>query len=1341
MKMTTRCGLRKVECFLGVASVCGTARGVAVMALLTLGVLWSPPACAAAVEVIPFYDWPPTAGSPVSDVQSFRVSPDGSTAVFVADLEANEVLALYAVAVNGSSSAVKLYDPIRNTDYVPFDFAITPDGRRVVFADNWSGDEDKELFSVPTDGGTEPLSLHRIEADLHFGPDSPLLHSDRNSYQMAQFTPDGMRLVYCFDTSYGAAGYAYAAEIDGSSAPLLLSDQLPCDYGFTDTHILSMSSDGKWVVIAPRGWFSNPDYGILTMPMDGHSPALNLSAQGEYCTDSISISPDGKTVLFRMFAEYESAYYIAPIDGTTLPHKVETVPPILKSSCPYAPEAIWTPDSKRLVYYGKEGDAEGIYSVPVDGSAPATKVCGPMDLPETFDLRPWSFSSDGATLVFRDAEGTLYSGPIAGTGVPTQVSGESGARDGAYEITTDDSRVIYWRSVLASELQQLQTAGEIYSAPLDGGSPPVDLGPIHIQRTRTHGMQDFVLSEDRVVYASLNPESGAVELRSAPVSGNAPPVVLNGPLCTGGDVVEFGITPGNPYIAYLADQDEDETFELYSVPVSGGTPVKISGSSLRLYPHVLPDQYAATPDSKNIVFLYGEDQTGPLFSVPSDASAPPVELSDDGLVSDFALSPDSQSVAFESDGVSYLTSVNGSDAPTSVGRAGRILRFGSDSQTVLFQGEREVWVPDPPPDPPTFPDKSYYYTEVYVSAFTVGGVLDELFVDFSYAIDPTGKWLIVGTYPGLTVHGVDGESRAVPVGISDYHPLTVSPDGQWIIFRDIWSGLLYSIHPDGVSQPIALTGDLGYVESVQVSSDNQWVMFRTVKYGQYAERLFSVPVDGSKPPVLFASRLEDTEPAFSELLTPDGRRVVYRSGDALYSARTDGGASAVLLSGSEHVKDFRVTPDSQRAVYLADTGEADELFNVGLNGLTVPIKLNAPLSQGAKVAALKGFPFCISPTGNSVSFSVFQRTDGEQGTYGLFSVATSGGEAIKRSSDVTQTDGAGIWLGPNLVYADICVSPETGGLYLSKMSTFVLLPGEDAAFSGPIGGPFSPEYFEYTLANEGVEPLDYSVSVDGQGVVLKRSTDPVASAQITGTLEGGVSMNVYVLPDAEYAATLERGEYEYTILFADSTTATPTATRIAKLSITGITVPDCTSLAQEEAETLIEEVGLVIGRVIEESSATIPAGQVITQDPVPGAVVPDATSVQLTISKGSGTGGLQVEIQPEEACTDGARWRIDGGAWQESGKSTLTLAVGTHLVEFKEIEVAQYFGCYRSIAKWGTPESQTVVIEADETMKVTGTYVWSEKALGAAIGSPGDLVVLAASVGIFFVLKQKVCPK
>ncbi|SYZ72225.1 exported hypothetical protein [Candidatus Zixiibacteriota bacterium] len=85
------------------------------------------------------------------------------------------------------------------------------------------------------------------------------------------------------------------------------------------------------------------------------------------------------------------------------------------------------------------------------------------------------------------------------------------------------------------------------------------------------------------------------------------------------------------------------------------------------------------------------------------------------------------------------------------------------------------------------------------------------------------------------------------------------------------------------------------------------------------------------------------------------------------------------------------------------------------------------------------------------------------------------------------------------------------------------------------------------------------------------------------------------------------------------------------------------------------------------------------------------------------TGSLQVTLEPDGAITAGAQWRVDGGAWHNSGYTQTGLKVGQHEVSFN------------SIVDWTAPSPQTVTINDNLLTTATGTYVQHTGALTVTI--------------------------
>jgi hypothetical protein len=119
------------------------------------------------------------------------------------------------------------------------------------------------------------------------------------------------------------------------------------------------------------------------------------------------------------------------------------------------------------------------------------------------------------------------------------------------------------------------------------------------------------------------------------------------------------------------------------------------------------------------------------------------------------------------------------------------------------------------------------------------------------------------------------------------------------------------------------------------------------------------------------------------------------------------------------------------------------------------------------------------------------------------------------------------------------------------------------------------------------------------------------------------------------------------------------------------------------------------------SGWTTPANQTVT--------VSANSTATATGTYGAQFGSLQVTISPAGAVSGGAQWRVDSGAYQNSGATVSNLSVGAHTLEFKPI------------SGWTTPSSQTVTINNNATTSASGTYV--------ATASTGSLQVTISPAG------------
>jgi len=78
----------------------------------------------------------------------------------------------------------------------------------------------------------------------------------------------------------------------------------------------------------------------------------------------------------------------------------------------------------------------------------------------------------------------------------------------------------------------------------------------------------------------------------------------------------------------------------------------------------------------------------------------------------------------------------------------------------------------------------------------------------------------------------------------------------------------------------------------------------------------------------------------------------------------------------------------------------------------------------------------------------------------------------------------------------------------------------------------------------------------------------------------------------------------------------------------------------------------------------------------------------------SGIGWLWVTIVPGDVVAAGAQWRVDGGAWQESGTIMTDLTAGAHTVNFS------------SVTYYDTSADQVVTISPNQLTVVQGAYTY-----------------------------------
>ena len=235
---------------------------------------------------------------------------------------------------------------------------------------------------------------------------------------------------------------------------------------------------------------------------------------------------------------------------------------------------------------------------------------------------------------------------------------------------------------------------------------------------------------------------------------------------------------------------------------------------------------------------------------------------------------------------------------------------------------------------------------------------------------------------GRVVYGVDNDLYSVPVE----GPKTAS----------------VKLHTGGIN--------IGYIT---ISPDSSRVVYPVIDEDNIfaARELYSIPIGGYEGE---AERLNKEMVALGSVdyyyivVSPDSQHVVYRADqetfavDELYSVPIDGPASegvklnsALPEGGDVDFKNFAVSPDSSRVVYVADQeiDEVDEIFSVPITGpATSGVKLNDPLPLGGDVENFK-----INPNSSSVIYRADQETND---ILELYNVPIKGGSRVKLNHEM-----------------------------------------------------------------------------------------------------------------------------------------------------------------------------------------------------------------------------------------------------------------------------------------------------------------------------------------------------
>lgn len=361
----------------------------------------------------------------------------------------------------------------------------------------------------------------------------------------------------------------------------------------------------------------------------------------------------------------------------------------------------------------------------------------------------------------------------------------------------------------------------------------------------------------------LRVPSALLALAAAPIAVGQAPAPPTGnmrlndaviQIALGSIVSDYETSPDGKWAVYIAEQDGEEAFELYSRRTID------SGKSIKLNHELAFDGdvvlFRISPDGTKVAYKAFEGSYGlGLHIVPIHGSGEPIRLADTTNSTDLWFHPEGHTILYVSYGSHfYQVPADGSAQPVLVNDPGvtpmALHGFAPDGDLIAYSAG------------------CCGVQHVYVSRFSVPAT----------SVDLTP---ILSAGDVLTAHPV------------------LTSDGTRVIFRAVIGGgrpQVYHVPTDASELPMPLNGPLGADREVMdfvVSSDGSRVVYRSDEELNGKYQLYVVPSDGSAVPQRVSAPLPGTGDVFEYAITPDGASVVYRADqdtngvDELYAVPID----------------------------------------------------------------------------------------------------------------------------------------------------------------------------------------------------------------------------------------------------------------------------------------------------------------------------------------------------------------------------------------------------------------------------------------------------------------------
>lgn len=484
--------------------------------------------------------------------------PPLSRLLYLADQDTDEVYELYLATFSDALLGVQKISADIGSRWVR-QFGWAPSGAHVFYTVSEAESFAIELYIVATDGTTvgEPV---RVPVDLATSGDTVV-----GGIQAGKWSPDGSKLAFLAEEDEGLP-QLFVVEPGSEQARRKLTTNGAGSYTWSpDSSQLAFLESGEISLVSADG-------GPITPAID--APAVSGIEQ-------LSWSPDGSHLSFVARTPASAIRQIYLVDVTGAPSTAVRLSPAEVDEYPGIIEAQWAPDGKRLLFSYDPNFilARRLYVVEIDNGRP-----GPASaVSESIAAQPYPvWSPDSRWIAFNGIdEGPLELYAVEVTpsvGMPAQVNPPL-PPDGEVRESEAECAPMVWSRDTATltylAIQEADGSPALWTSEIVDGRPtePVRMSAPAVDGAGVACPFSWSPVEPTLVYVANQEDRSVVELFAVEAANPASSTQVNGELVLDGDVVPEGIlvrdafrwSPSGDWIAYKADQDVNERFELYAV--------------------------------------------------------------------------------------------------------------------------------------------------------------------------------------------------------------------------------------------------------------------------------------------------------------------------------------------------------------------------------------------------------------------------------------------------------------------------------------------------------------------------------------------------------------------------------------------------------------------------------------------------------------------------------------------------------------------------------------------------------------------------------------------------------